>query len=87
MTAKFVEDVVAELILVAHSAPSPFEFEMAYQSRIACDRIRFVIKNMESLATVQGTLRESCCQLLDALQRLERVDRRFQTRSTKCGKV
>jgi hypothetical protein len=48
------------------SRPSAMEFEMAYQARVAIDRIKFAIKHAE---------------LLDALDRLEALDRRFQVRS------
>jgi hypothetical protein len=81
MTARFVDDVGAELALLANSTPSTFEFEIAYQSRVACDRIRFVIRNVEALGTGAGPLRETCFQLTDALRRLEDIDRRFQSRS------
>ena len=81
MTARFVDEVVAELTLLAHSSPTTFEFEMAYQSRIACDRIRFAIKNVEALGAGTGPLGEACFQLMDALRRLENIDRRFQSRS------
>jgi hypothetical protein len=81
MTSKFVEELVAELTLVAHSAPSAFEFEMAYQCRVACDRIRFAIRNIEPRETGPGALRDSCLQLMEALGRLENVERRFLSRS------
>jgi hypothetical protein len=86
MTAKFIEEVMAELTLVAQSAPSSIEFEMAYQARVACDRIRFAINSVESLSPRAGACTESCLQLMDALQRLENVERRFQRRSA-CGGV
>ena len=63
------------------SPPSPFEFEMAYQIRIAIDRIRFAIKHAERFAHPCPPLREANMELLDALGRLESVDRRFQKRS------
>jgi hypothetical protein len=81
MTARFIDELRAELALLANSTPSTFEFEMAYQSRVACDRIRFVIRNVEALGAGAGPLRETCLQLTDALRRLEAVDRRFQSRS------
>lgn len=64
-----------------HSRPSPNEFEMAYQARVAIDRIRFAIKHTEQFCPKSDPLREAGLQLLDALQRLETVDRRFQERS------
>lgn len=81
MTARFVDEVLAELTLRVHSTPSAFEFEMAYQSRIVCDRLRFVIKNVEAFGRGSGPMRETCLQLMDALRRLENIDRRFQSRS------
>ena len=61
--------------------PSPIEFEMAYQTRVVIDRIKFAIKHMEQFARLCDTRREVGMQLLDALQRLEALDRRFQERS------
>jgi len=63
------------------SRPSPIEFEMAYQARVAIDRIRFAIKHTEQFCAKSDPAREVGLQLLDALQRLETVDRRFQQRS------
>jgi hypothetical protein len=53
------------------------EFEMAYQARIAIDRIRFAIKHTEQFAPHTDQMREAGLQLLDALERLESVERRF----------
>ena len=61
--------------------PSPTEFEMAYQARVAIDRIRFAIKNTEQSGLQSDEMREAALQLLDALERLETIDRRFQDRS------
>jgi hypothetical protein len=57
------------------------EFEMAYEARVAIDRIRFAIKHTEQFAPQTEPMREAGLQLLDALERLETVDRRFQKRS------
>lgn len=65
----------------ANSRLSAIEFEMAYQARVAMDRIRFAIKHNEHFAPHTDQNRETGMQLLDALQRLETVDRRFQERS------
>jgi hypothetical protein len=61
--------------------PSPTEFEMAYQVRIAIERIRFAIKITEKtrVDSVEGY--EAGLQLLDALDRLESIDRRFRESS------
>jgi hypothetical protein len=72
---------IFELIEAPSHAPTPAEFEMAYQARVAIDRIRFAIKHTEQFASRTDELREAERQLLDALERLERVDRRFQQRS------
>ncbi len=65
----------------APSRPSAIEFEMAYQARIAIDRIKFAIKHTEQFARPSDSMREVGLQLLDALERLEALDRRFQARS------
>jgi hypothetical protein len=60
--------------------PSSGEFEMAYQARVAIDRIRFAIKATEAARERPDDLREAGMQLLDALDRLEAAERRFQNR-------
>jgi hypothetical protein len=74
---EFLQTVEAEV----QSRPTPTEFEMAYQARVAIDRIRFAIKHTEQFGPRTEQMREAGVQLLDALQRLETVDRRFQERS------
>ena len=54
---------------------------MAYQARVAIDRIKFAIKHAEQFGRPYDTMREAGLQLLDALERLEALDRRFQLRS------
>ena len=61
--------------------PSAMEYEMAYQARVAIDRIRFAIKQTEQAGGRVDQVRETAMQLLDALNRLESVERRFQQRS------
>ena len=65
----------------AASGPSAIEFEMAYQARVAIDRIKFAIRHADQFGKPCDALREAGMQLLDALQRLESLDRRFQARS------
>ena len=65
----------------AASRPSAIEFEMAYQARVAIDRIKFAIRHADQFGKPCNALREAGMQLLDALQRLESLDRRFQARS------
>jgi hypothetical protein len=62
------------------SRPSAIEFEMAYQARVAIDRIKFAIGHTEQFGERTDQTRDAGLQLLDALQRLETVDRRFQER-------
>jgi hypothetical protein len=52
------------------------EFEMAYQARVAADRIRFAIKHTGSVPAQSDVMREAGFQL-DALQQLEAIDHRF----------
>jgi hypothetical protein len=65
----------------AQQQPTPMEFELAYQARVAMDRIRFAIKHTEQFAPHTDPIQEAGLQLLDALQRLETAERRFQERS------
>src|SRR5215471_3051175 len=60
--------------------PSPIEFEMAYQVRVAIDRIKFAIKHCEEFGPRTEQRREVGLQLLDALDRLESAERNFQRR-------
>jgi hypothetical protein len=57
------------------------EFEMAYQARIAIERIKSAIKQTELAAGRAEQVREAGMHLLEALDRLESVERRFQQRS------
>lgn len=74
---QIVETIEADV----QSRPSAIEFEMAYQARVAIDRIKFAIKHAEQFASPCETMREVGLELLDALERLEALDRRFQARS------
>lgn len=74
---QIVETIEADVL----SRPSAIEFEMAYQVRIAIDRIKFAIKHADQFGKPCDAMREAGMQLLDALQRLESLDRRFQARS------
>ena len=90
MSSDAINESVHPIEESADSRPSAIEFEMAYQARIAIDRIRFAIKHTEQFGPRSDQIREAGLQLLDALQRLEMVDRRFQERSrsgTKPGHV
>ena len=81
MSSEIRHQILETIEEEANSQPSPIEFETAYQARVAIDRIRFAIKHTEQFCPKSNPLREAGWQLLDALQRLETVDRRFQERS------
>src|SRR5262249_50970698 len=81
MSSEIMHKIVATIEAEGKSRPSAIEFEMAYQIRIAVERIRFAIKHMEQFAKPSDQLREAGLLLRDALDRLEAVDRRFQARS------
>jgi hypothetical protein len=81
MSPEVMNQILQTIEDAANSTPSALEFEMAYQARVAIDRIRFAIKHTEQFGPNSDQMRESVLQLLDALQRLETVERRFQARS------
>lgn len=81
MSSEAMHQILEQIEADVQSRPSPMEFEMAYQARVAIDRIKFAIKHTEQFAPRTDTIREASLQLLDALERLESVDRRFQQRS------
>ncbi len=81
MNSEIRRQIAEAIEAAANSRPSALEFEMAYQARIAIDRIRFAIRQTESLPAQPNLMREAGLQLLDALQRLESLDHRFQERS------
>jgi hypothetical protein len=81
MRSEIMRQIVETVEADVQSRPSAIEFEMAYQARIAIDRIKFAIRHADQFGKPCDTMREAGLQLLDALQRLESLDRRFQTRS------
>jgi hypothetical protein len=81
MRSEFMHQIVETTGADVQSRPSAMEFEMAYQARIAIDRIKFAIKHAEQFARPCDAVREVGLELLDALERLEAIDRRFQVRS------
>src|ERR1700743_2085840 len=81
MGSEAMHQILEQIEADVQSRPSPIEFEMAYQARVAIDRIKFAIKHTEQFAPRTDSIREAGLQLLDALDRLESVDRRFQQRS------
>jgi hypothetical protein len=81
MSSEIMHQILETIEEEVNSRPTAIEFEMAYQARVAIDRIRFAIKHTEQFAPCTDPMREAGLQLLDALDRLENVDRRFQQRS------
>ncbi len=81
MSSEIMRQIVQTIEADVQSRPSAIEFEMAYQARVAIDRIKFAIRHAEQFAKPCEAMREAGIQLLDALQRLESLDRRFQARS------
>jgi hypothetical protein len=81
MSSEMMQEILDMIEAEAHSRPTHFEFELAYQTRVAIDRIRFAISQTELAGGRAEQIREAGMQLLDALGRLESVERRFQQRS------
>ena len=81
MSSEIMRQIVQTIEADVQSRPSAIEFEMAYQARVAIDRIKFAIRHAEQFGKPCEAMREAGIQLLDALQRLESLDRRFQARS------
>jgi hypothetical protein len=81
MSSEIMHEILEMVETEVQSRPTPVEFEMAYQARVAMDRIRFVIRHVEQFGPRTDQMREAGLQLLDALERLEMVDRRFQDRA------
>jgi hypothetical protein len=75
-----MQEVLQMIETEAQSRPAALEFELAYQVRVAMDRIRFAIKHTEQFGPKTQQMREAAFQLLDALERLESAERRFQKR-------
>jgi hypothetical protein len=80
MSSEMMHQVIETIRAEIQSRPSAFEFEVAYQARVVIDRIKFAIRHIDQFAN-STEMRDAALQLLDALQRLEALDRRFQTRS------
>jgi len=81
MKSELVDQFVATIEAEVRSSPSGMEFEMAYQTRVAIDRIKLAVKQTEEAAGRTDRIREAGLLLLDALDRLQSVERRFQQRS------
>jgi hypothetical protein len=81
MRSEIMRQIVETIEADVQSRPSAIEFEMAYQARVAIDRIKLAIRHTDQFARPCDTMREVGLELLDALERLEALDRRFQVRS------
>ena len=81
MKSELVQEVFSLIESEVLRRPSPMEFEMAYQARVAIEKIRFATKQTEQFAGHADCAQEVGLQLLDVLDRLESIDRRFQVRS------
>jgi hypothetical protein len=80
MNARIEQEILSLIEAKAETQPTAMEFELAYQARVAIDRIRFAIQHTEQTSQTNNT-RELTMQLLDALERLDSAERRFQSRS------
>jgi hypothetical protein len=80
MSAELAHKVFSLVESAVRPQITPVEFEMAYQARVAIDRIRFAIRVTEKSVHHPEQLREAGFQLLDALGRLEAAERSFQRR-------
>jgi len=81
MNSQLVREVLEMIEADVRSRPTAAEFEMAYQTRVAIDRMRSAITHMEKINGGSHEIREIGLQLLEALDRLQSADRRFQTHS------
>ena len=79
-TSDFARKVVSMVELNLHQQPPSIEFELAYQARVAADRIRFALRQIDEPAHHSDQIREASIHLLDALDRLDRAERSFQNR-------
>ena len=80
MSSEIMHEILQTIEAEVQSRPTAIEFEMAYQARVAIDRIRFAIKLTEQFAHNPQQLKEVGLHLLDGLDRLESAERRFQHR-------
>ena len=81
MKSESLNQILDTIETQVRSRLSAMEFEMAYQARIAIDRIKFAIKQTEQAGGRPDQIREAGMLLLEALDRLDSVERRFQQRS------
>lgn len=80
MKPETIDQIVETVSSLTPSRLSNIEYRLAYEARVATDRIRFAIRELEHNAPDSCHVRETIFQLIDALDRLESVDRYFQLR-------
>lgn len=80
MNPTIEQEILSLIEARAEAQPTAMEFELAYQARVAIHRIRFAIKHTERFGPRTDQMQEAGLQLLDALERLESAERKFQTR-------
>ena len=80
MSSRIMHQIVDALTTEARITPSPTEFELAYQVRVAIDRIKIAIRQNETFSAHSDQCGDTNLMLLDALDRLEEADRHFQDR-------
>ena len=59
MSSEIMHQILQAIEEEVNSRPSAIEFEMAYQARVAIDRIRFAIKHTEQFCPRSDQLREA----------------------------
>ncbi len=77
-TSEFARKMVSMVRQAQPRTTGAPDFEMAYQAKVAAERIRFAIRQLDEESRRVAQIRDAAMQLLDALERLESVDRRFQ---------
>ena len=78
MSSEIMQEVLQLIQAEAQSRPAPASYELAYQVRVAVERIRFAIRHIEKFAPHTDPMSQVSLQLLDALERLDTAERRFQ---------
>jgi hypothetical protein len=84
-TAEFARTAYSMVRASVRTESPAIDFEMAYQARVASDRIRFAIRQIDCTQDNSEQLREVSLQLLDALERLECAERHLQGASRARG--
>ena len=78
-TADFARKVFTMIAESQRRRMHSLDYEMAYQARVASDRIRFAIRVLEKTGTDDAEIRQAGLELLDALDRLESAEHHFQS--------